>query len=77
MAGGLLLVAVIGWIAKNVVTLTGSSLGWVSVIFWATLFAIIGGASLVDYPLRTPVFQVSTIFFLIALSRDARDKNIT
>lgn len=77
VAGGLLLVAVIGWIAKNVVTLTGSSLGWVSVIFWATLFAIIGGASLVDYPLRTPVFQVSTIFFLIALSRDARDKNIT
>lgn len=77
VVGGLLLVTVIAWIAKNVVNQTGSSLGWVPVIFWASLFTIIGGASLVDYPLRTPVFQLSTIFFLIALSRDARGENIT
>lgn len=39
--------------------------------YWLGVIAIIGMASTVDYPLRTPIFQVTAIWFLLALSKDS------
>jgi len=41
-------------------------------VFWISILAILSAASLVDYPLRTPIFQVAFIFLLIVLARDIR-----
>nr|WP_298931671.1 O-antigen ligase family protein [uncultured Erythrobacter sp.] len=42
-------------------------------VFWLAILAILAAASLVDYPLRTPIFQVVAIWLAIALAFDARD----
>ena len=40
---------------------------WPSLVFWAFSFAIIAAASVVDYPLRTAIFQASAIWLICAL----------
>lgn len=42
-------------------------------LFWCTVMAILAGASLFDYPLRTPTFQMVAIWLVIALAFDVRD----
>jgi len=49
----------------------------VDAIFWMSIFAIVAASSLVDYPLRTPLFQLTAVWLLLALSRDARDISAT
>lgn len=41
-------------------------------IFWATVIVILAGASLVDYPLRTPIFQAVCAYLVVVLALDAR-----
>jgi len=39
-------------------------------VFWIAVLALIGAASIVDYPLRTPVFQAVFVWLLLALGHD-------
>lgn len=43
---------------------------WPSVVFWLALACLIAAASLVDYPLRTAIFQVSIVWLLFTLDQD-------
>jgi len=65
------LVALLVWI--------GAALrGWIrqgragrgALLFWGAVFAIFAGASLVDYPLRTPLFQMASIWLLLVFTFD-------
>tara|TARA_R100000501_G_C2631092_1_gene126891 strand:+ start:4702 stop:5814 length:1113 start_codon:yes stop_codon:yes gene_type:complete len=68
----LILLSIFVWMAKAIIAISSKSATRVCGIFWASIFAIIAGASLIDYPLRTPLFQVVALWFLLALSRDWR-----
>lgn len=39
-------------------------------IFWLAIFAILGAASLVDYPLRTPIIQSLALWLALVLADD-------
>ncbi|NCP25172.1 MAG: O-antigen ligase family protein [Erythrobacter sp.] len=43
--------------------------------FWISCIAIIAAASIVDYPLRTPIFQTLIMWLLVCLVSDARGKS--
>ncbi|MEL6485910.1 MAG: O-antigen ligase family protein [Pseudomonadota bacterium] len=43
---------------------------WPGVIFWLSLAVLIAAASLVDYPLRTAIFQVAIVWLLFVLDGD-------
>jgi heme/copper-type cytochrome/quinol oxidase subunit 4 len=79
--GGLLAVfllfGLIAWVAKSIVALSSHRSGGAKAIFWVSVFAILGLASLIDYPLRTPAFQLVAVWLLVALSRDVRDTKAT
>ena len=70
---GLLLTGIIVWIVKAIGTMLFHRTRRADAIFWMSIFVIVATASLVDYPLRTPLFQLVAIWLLLALSRDARD----
>ena len=74
---GLLLIGLIVWLVQAIGTMLFHRTRSVDATFWMSIFAIIAAASLVDYPLRTPLFQLATVWLLLALSRDARDMNAT
>lgn len=46
-----------------------------SALFWTAIFAILAAASVVDYPLRTAIFQVSAIWLICALLREENPDN--
>jgi len=59
------------WIVRAVgLAGKGTPLRSERLIFWVTSLAIVAVASLVDYPLRTPLFQVMGVWLLICLSSD-------
>ena len=74
---GLLLTGLLVWMVRAIGTMLLHRTRRVDAIFWMSIFAIVAAASLVDYPLRTPLFQLVTVWLLLALSRDARDMNAT
>ncbi|MBO6768970.1 MAG: O-antigen ligase family protein [Erythrobacter sp.] len=74
---GLLLTGLLVWVVRAIGTISLHRTCRVDAIFWMSIFAIVAAASLVDYPLRTPLFQLVTIWLLLALSRDARDIKAT
>lgn len=74
IAGGLLL-AVLIWLVKQLVRLAKDRMNWIAVLSWAGIFIVIGSASIVDYPLRTPIFQLVAVWFLFAISRDGYDSH--
>lgn len=74
---GILLVGLGVWIMKAVAELFYSRSAYVSGLFWISIFSLIGTASLVDYPMRAPIFQIVMIWLLLALSRDRRDAEDT
>lgn len=39
-------------------------------IFWVSAFVVVAAASIVDYPLRTPIFQVAAVWLLLVLGQD-------
>lgn len=77
LLAGLLLTGLLAWMVKAIGTMLFHRTRTVAATFWMSIFAIIASASLVDYPLKTPLFQLATVWLLLALSRDARDMNAT
>lgn len=69
---GLILAGVLMWIARCILRTSMGRLTNSTALFWSSIFAIVGVASVVDYPLRAPLFQVVMIWFLVALSQDSR-----
>jgi O-antigen ligase len=45
------------------------------VIFWIALVAILMAASVVDYPLRTPIFQAASVWLMLCLAREGEEWN--
>ncbi|WP_226698672.1 O-antigen ligase family protein [Qipengyuania gaetbuli] len=74
---GALLAGLTVWLVKSILRIFRGRAGPFLGIFWISIFSIIGAASLVDYPLRTPIFQLVLIWLLLALSRDYRDAEDT
>lgn len=73
----ILLLALITWFVKAVITMFCNKDTMGEAVFWMSFPAILGLASLVDYPLRTPVFQFVAVLLLVALSRDMRGLKAT
>ncbi|UAB78990.1 O-antigen ligase family protein [Erythrobacter sp. SCSIO 43205] len=78
--GGIaLLLALLVWIAKRIALLWQHGKNdRAAIFFWLGVFAIVGLASIVDYPLRTAIYQVTMVWLLLclalethALARDA------
>ncbi|MEP2735208.1 MAG: O-antigen ligase family protein [Erythrobacter sp.] len=65
----LILIASLIWFAVNVIKMIKAR-GLLSsaILFWVGCLAIIGAASIVDYPLRTPIFQFFGIWLLASLA---------
>ncbi len=72
-----LVVVLLAWLGRNIGVTAIRSANGVNAVFYASLFVLVGVASVIDYPLRTPLFQLVTVWLLLALSRDARDKKAT
>lgn len=74
LPAGVLLLGILAWIAMQLRALskrTDPVAGLL--IFWFAIFGILGAASLVDYPLRTPIFQTVFVWLLLALALDSGD----
>ena len=67
------LVALLVWIVKAIVLLTVRGAPRPRIVFWISVFSLVALASTIDYPLRTPLFQLIGIWLLLALARDVRD----
>lgn len=68
-----LLVILLGWIVTTVARMgkaDGSST--MLALFWMAILAILAAASIVDYPLRTPIFQALGVWLLVVLAQDRR-----
>lgn len=75
VAALLLVGALLWWFGKGLLHLRNMpKIGFVQVIFWIVLLAIILMASAADYPVRTPIFQLSLVFFLVTFCRDIGDE---
>lgn len=62
------------WIIRAVILSgRGTPLRQQRLIFWVASLAIVAAASFVDYPVRTPVFQVTAVWLLLCLSFDRHD----
>lgn len=69
----ILLAVFLVWIAKNLWMLFRNQGGPAGgIVFWGSCIAIIAAASVVDYPVRTPIFQAIIIWLLICLVSDTR-----
>lgn len=69
----LLLAGLVIWIAVAITRLKGSAdprAANLQIIFWTATVLIVSAASLVDYPLRTPIFQVVGVWLLASLALD-------
>lgn len=72
----LLLAGLIVWMLLAIGRLRHNShrqAGNVQMIFWITAVLVVVGASLVDYPLRTPIFQAVGVWLLVSLARDQNE----
>lgn len=66
-----LLVIALGWIGISLRALLSPGKGSLaSIIFWGSVLAIVSTASLVDYPLRTPIFMMVMAWLALALKYD-------
>lgn len=66
-----ILVALLGWCLMSLrQILIGHQSSTVLAAFWLSAFAIISASSIVDYPLRTPIFQLIAIWLLLCLTDD-------
>ena len=69
----LLLLALARWVAFGLRKLYSQSAPAVALcLFWCTIAAILAAASLFDYPLRTPIFQLAAAWLAIAFAFDLR-----
>lgn len=67
----LLLVAILAWLCSALLQIgKRDTRSWDLVIFWIGSIGILSAASVVDYPLRTPIFQCLAVWLLITLAFD-------
>ena len=67
----MILCGLIWWLVRSVHDLQAGAHGKGGrAVFWVTCMAIIAAASLVDYPLRTPIFQSAAVWLMLCLSSD-------
>jgi O-antigen ligase len=77
-----LLIGLLLWAGRQLSRIfRNGSAGFGLLVFWIAVAGVVGSASLVDYPLRTPIFQFAAIWLLLCLARDgaateARDESI-
>lgn len=64
------LLAWIGWSIRSLIF--GREAALCVGLSWMGIFAILAAASIVDYPLRTPVFQAAAMWLLVLLAQDRR-----
>lgn len=72
-----LLVGLLVWVVRRIVRLSHRPANTSNVIYWICVFGVIGAASLIDYPLRTPIFQCLSVWLLYVLASDIRDEEAT
>ena len=66
-----LVVGLLGWLAKLFWNLRDGDMSVLSKrIFWLAVVSIVALASMIDYPLRAPTFQVVAVWALLAFSFD-------
>lgn len=70
--GGLPAMVMLGWFAFWIFRAIRSLVAqgddaWAKVVFWLAILVIVALGSVVDYPLRTPTFQVVAVWLLAAL----------
>lgn len=75
LEGGLPIVAVslalAVWIARKLKALmTRGEASLPTLVFWLSVIAILAAASLIDYPIRTPIFQFAFVWLLLVLEQD-------
>jgi O-antigen ligase len=71
IAGGLLI-----WVLLALAALRhgrGARERAVKLIFWIAVVVVIGAASAVDYPLRTPIYQAVSVWLLVCLALDRKN----
>lgn len=71
----LILGGALGWLGLTLRQLWQS--GWegrTDALTWLGVGAILAASSLVDYPLRTPIFQVIVAWIIVAIAQSVRDK---
>lgn len=69
LPAALILGALLLWLAWNLAKLASrEGLFSSAFLMWASAFAIVSAASVVDYPLRTPIFQFVSIWLLASLA---------
>ena len=69
-----ILTVLVGWISQSLRSLLRAdnfALG--RLLFWGAVIAILCAASIVDYPLRTPVFQLAAVWLLLVLALERKD----
>jgi O-antigen ligase len=65
----LLILTGLAWLCRTLwITASRSEAAPGQIIFWVACLAILGAASFVDYPLRTPIFQCACIWLLTSLA---------
>ncbi|MHA6332450.1 O-antigen ligase family protein [Qipengyuania sp. CAU 1752] len=71
----ILLGGLLAWIGRNVWLLgRGPGASFTLQIFWSAILLIIALASVIDYPLRAPAFQLAVVWLLLALALDVQEK---
>ena len=68
----ILLLLLMAWILSAVRALIIRRGTLILGIFWMTVVIVLAAASLVDYPLRTPIFQVLGVWLVVLLAEDRR-----
>lgn len=72
------LVALLVWVARSILQVARDQrreLALVKAAFWLASLLVIGAASVVDYPLRTPIYQAAWIWLLLCLALDSRQSS--
>lgn len=68
-----LLIGLLAWVIRGVALAgRGTPQRGGRLVFWVACIAIVTAASFVDYPLRTSLFQVTSLWLLLGLSSDGR-----
>lgn len=70
----ILLAMLLGWAGKQLASIIREGMkSFHLIVFWIALFGIVASASLIDYPVRTPIFQFALAWLLLCLARDGVD----
>lgn len=67
-AGLAIVVVALGWIVRRLVRAARAPGSALSALYWFGVVLVVGAASAVDYPLRTPLMQVVAVFLVMAFA---------